>query len=162
MAVPVEKIYFPMYKNVYVIGVFDLFHRGHVELLRKAKALGQTLIVGVNSDEKVALYKRKPICAEHDRLEIVKACKYVDDAFLIHGYDQRKYIEKYNIDVIVHGDDWQRMSYIKQIGVTEEYLKQRNTKLLLVPYTYGISTSQLIHRITARNSTPVADKELFY
>ena len=151
-----------MYKNVYVIGVFDLFHRGHLELLRKAKALGQNLIVGVNSDEKVERYKRKPVCSERDRLEIVRACRYVDHAFIIDDFEQRSYIEKYNIDVIVHGDEWQRARYMQQICVTEEYLKERNTDLLLLPYTNGISTSQLIHRITAIHKMEVAGKELFY
>lgn len=73
-------------KNVYVIGVFDLFHFGHVELLRRAKELGDRLIVAINGDEMVASYKRRPFLSEQDRLEVVKACRYVDDAFIIHGY----------------------------------------------------------------------------
>jgi cytidyltransferase-like protein len=138
-----------MYKNVYVIGVFDLFHRGHLELLRKAKALGGNLIVAVNSDNKVASYKRKPVVPEDDRLEIVKACKYVDQAFLINGYAQKEYIEKYGIDAIIHGNDWGRERYLQQICVTEEYLKERNTELILLPYTAGVSTSQILNRIRA-------------
>lgn len=103
-----------MYKNVYVVGVFDLFHRGHLELLRKAKALGGNLVVAVNSDNKVVSYKRTPVVPEGDRLEIVKACKYVDDAFLIDGYAQKEFIEKYDIDAIIHGDDWGREGYLKK------------------------------------------------
>jgi len=138
-----------MYKNVYVIGVFDLFHRGHLELLRKAKELGGNLIVAVNSDNKVSSYKRQPVVPEHDRLEIVKACKYVDDAFIIDGYAQMEYIEKYNIDAIIHGNDWSRERYLHQICVTEKYLKERNTELILLPYTAGVSTSQILGRIRA-------------
>ncbi len=138
-----------MYKNVYVIGVFDLFHRGHLELLRKAKELGGNLIVGVNSDAKVSSYKRQPVVPEQERLEIVKACKYVDEAFLIDGYAQKEVIEKYSIDAIIHGDDWGREGYLKQICVTEEYLKQHNTELVLLPYTTGVSTSQILSRIRA-------------
>lgn len=59
-------------KNVYVIGVFDLFHFGHVELLRRAKELGDRLIVAINGDEMVASYKRRPFLSEQDRLEVVK------------------------------------------------------------------------------------------
>ncbi|HUS01753.1 MAG TPA: adenylyltransferase/cytidyltransferase family protein [Chitinophagaceae bacterium] len=138
-----------MYKNIYVIGVFDLFHRGHLELLRKAKELGENLIVAVNSDAKVGSYKRKPVVPEYDRLEIVKACRYVNEAFIIDGYAQQEYIEKYNIDAIIHGDDWGRERYLHQICVTEAYLKERKTELILLPYTSGVSTSQILNRIRA-------------
>ena len=133
-----------MYKNVYVIGVFDLFHRGHVEFLKKARLLGQKLIVAINSDDMVASYKRKPFYSEFDRLEIVKACKFVDEAFIIRQYDNKEYIKKYKIDAIVHGNDWEINSYMKQICVTKEYLKSQNAELVLIPYTSGISTSILI------------------
>ncbi len=132
-----------MFKNVYVIGVFDLFHRGHVEFLKQARALGENLIVAVNGDEMVASYKRKPLYSETDRLEIIKSCKFVDEAFIITEYDNKKYIEKYNIDAIVHGNDWEVNSYMEQIRVTKEYLKERNVELVLVPYTQNISTSQI-------------------
>jgi glycerol-3-phosphate cytidylyltransferase len=138
-----------MYKNVYVIGVFDLFHRGHVEFLKKAKSLGENLIVAVNGDEMVSDYKRKPFYSEIDRLEIIKSCKYVNEAFIIKGFDNKEYIEQYGIDAIVHGNDWERNSYLSQIRVTEDYLKERKTELVLVPYTSGISTSDLIKRIKA-------------
>lgn len=136
-----------MYNNVYVIGVFDLFHRGHVEFLKKSKSLGQKLVVAVNGDEMVTSYKRKPFYTEEDRLEIIKCCKYVDEAFIIRGYDNKEYIEEYNIDAIVHGNDWEYSSYLKQIRVTEDYLKARKVHLILIPYTTGISTSQLIKQI---------------
>ena len=136
-----------MYKKVYVIGVFDLFHRGHVEFLKKARSLGEKLIVAINGDEMVASYKRKPFYSEHDRLEIVKACRFVDEAFIIRDYDNKEYIEKYEVDAIVHGNDWEINSYIEQIRVTKEYLKERNVDLILVPYTSGVSTSQHIKKI---------------
>jgi glycerol-3-phosphate cytidylyltransferase len=132
-----------MFKNVYVIGVFDLFHRGHVEFLKQARALGENLIVAVNGDEMVTSYKRKPFYSETDRLEILKSCKFVDEAFIISEYDNKKYIEKYNIDAIVHGDDWEVNSYMEQIRVSKEYLKERNVELVLLPYTANISTSQI-------------------
>lgn len=134
---------------VYVIGVFDLFHRGHLELLKKAKSLGNKLIVAVNGDEMVSSYKRKPFYSEEDRLELVRSCKYVDEAFIITGYDNKPFIEKYSIDIVVHGDDWNKESYMKQICVTEEYLKKQNVELCFVPYTKGISTSALIDRIAS-------------
>lgn len=136
-----------MEKVVYVIGVFDLFHFGHVELLRRSKELGDKLIVAVNSDDMVASYKRTPFLNESDRLAVIKACKYVDDAFIISQYDNKEYIEKYEVNIIVHGDDWELDSYMEQIRVTPEYLKELNCELVLLPYTKGVSTSELIQKI---------------
>lgn len=135
------------YKNVYVIGVFDLFHRGHVELLKNSRALGDRLVVAINSDALVTNYKRAPVFAENDRLEIIKACKYVDEAFVIYEYDNKPFLEKYQVDAIVHGDDWAKESYLKQIVVTEEYLHTHNIDLVLLPYTQGVSSRDIIQKI---------------
>ncbi len=135
------------YKNVYVIGVFDLYHRGHVEFLSKAKSLGQNLIIAINGDAMVASYKRKPVYSEDDRLAIVKSNKDVKDAFIIRQYDNKEFLEKFEIDAIVHGNDWERTSYLQQICVTEAYLEKWNIELVLVPYTAGVSTSQIINQI---------------
>jgi glycerol-3-phosphate cytidylyltransferase len=129
-----------------------LFHRGHIEFLKKARLLGERLIVAVNGDQMVADYKRQPFYSEQDRLELIKSCRYVDEAFIIKKYDNKEYIEKYKIDAIVHGDDWEIKSYMQQIRVTETYLKSKNTQLVLVPYTNGISTSQLIDKIRENKS----------
>lgn len=134
-------------KRIYVIGVFDLFHRGHVELLRRSKELGDKLIVAINGDEMVASYKRAPFFSEDDRLEIIKACKYVDEAFIIREYDNKAPLVEYDIDAIVHGDDWEAKSYMEQIRVTEDFLKKHEIELVLLPYTKGISTSELIETI---------------
>jgi cytidyltransferase-like protein len=66
-------------RNIYVIGVFDLFHRGHVELLKKARELGSKLIVAVNGDRLTAKYKRPPMYNERDRLALLLSCRYVDE-----------------------------------------------------------------------------------
>ena len=90
-----------MEKVVYVIGSFDLFHRGHVELLRRARALGDRLIVAINGDDIVEKYKRRPYIKEDDRLAVVQACRYVDEAFVIHTFDNKEVICKYGINIIV-------------------------------------------------------------
>ncbi|HBN06315.1 MAG TPA: cytidyltransferase-like protein [Bacteroidales bacterium] len=136
-----------MNKNVYVIGVFDLFHRGHVELLRRSKELGDKLIVAINGDELVSKYKRKPFLSENDRLAVVEACKYVDEAFIINQFDNKNAVLKYKIDIIVHGDDWVGDSYLEQIRLTKDFIEEHNIKLEFVPYTQGISTSDLIAKI---------------
>lgn len=133
--------------TVYVIGVFDLFHRGHIELLKRAKGLGDKLIVAINSDEMVADYKRRPFINENDRLTVVEACSYVDEAFIIHGFDNRPYAIKYKIDIIVHGDDWTGEGYLNQICMTTDFLQEYHIKLVYLPYTKGISTSQIIKSI---------------
>src|SRR5690625_3371230 len=132
---------------VYVIGVFDLFHRGHLELLRRAKALGDKLVVAINGDDMVASYKRRPFFNEEDRLALVEATKYVDEAFVIRQYDNKEVIKQYKINKIVHGDDWEEESYKEQIRVTDEFLEEHNCELVLLPYTKGISTSDLIEQI---------------
>jgi len=134
-------------QTVYVIGVFDLFHRGHLELLRRAKALGDKLVVAINGDDMVASYKRRPFFNEEDRLALVEATKYVDEAFVIRQYDNKEVIKQYKINKIVHGDDWEEESYKEQIRVTDEFLEEHNCELVLLPYTKGISTSDLIEQI---------------
>jgi len=136
-----------MNKTVYVIGVFDLLHRGHLELLKRAAKLGDKLIVAINGDEMVASYKRRPFYSENDRLALIEAFSCVDESFIIREYDNKEYITRYGINKIVHGDDWDRESYMKQIRVTDEFLQKNNCELVLLPYTAGISTSGLIERI---------------
>lgn len=136
-----------MQKIVYVIGVFDLFHSGHVRLLQRAKALGDKLIVAINGDEMVAQYKRKPYLNEEERLEVVQSCRYVDEAFIIRQFDNKDAILKYGINIIVHGDDWKGDSYLQQIRVTPEFVEEHKVELAFLPYTNGISTSDLINRI---------------
>jgi glycerol-3-phosphate cytidylyltransferase len=134
-------------KNVYVIGVFDLFHRGHLELLKKAKKLGDRLIVAINGDEMVSEYKRKPFFSEKDRLEIINSLAIVDEAFITNKFDNSDILIDQNISVIVHGNDWDRDSYLKQIRIDEHFLEENNISLAFVPYTAGISTSDLINQI---------------
>ena len=133
--------------NVYVIGVFDLFHTGHVELLRRSKELGDRLIVAVNGDQMVSNYKRKPYMCEDDRLKIIRACRYVDEAFIIQDFDNKKPLKEYSISKIVHGDDWERESYLKQIRVDEKFLTKNNIEMVFLPYTEGISTGDLINKV---------------
>jgi len=138
------------FKTVYVIGVFDMFHRGHVELLRRSRALGKRLVVALNSDKMVRSYKRSPIFCEQDRLAIVKACRYVDEAFVIDSYDNKPFLEKYQVSAIVHGDDWKRQSYLEQIRVSEDYLAERGIEMVFLKSTEGVSTSGLIEQIRSQ------------
>ncbi|MCB2195266.1 MAG: adenylyltransferase/cytidyltransferase family protein [Bacteroidetes bacterium] len=136
-----------MFKNVYVIGAFDLFHKGHVELLKRAKEIGEKLIVAINSDRLISEYKRKPIYDENHRLQLVLACRYVDEAFIIDTYDNKSVIIEKKISAIVHGDDWPLESYLDQIRCNGSFLKTNNVEMVLLPYTSGVSTSDIITKI---------------
>jgi len=91
---------------IYVDMVADLFHLGHVEILRKSKDLGDILIVGVHNDSDVETYKRTPILTMEERIKIVESCKYVDRVIPNAPLQiTEDYLREYNIDFVVHGDD---------------------------------------------------------
>jgi glycerol-3-phosphate cytidylyltransferase len=129
---------------VYAIGVFDLFHRGHVEFLKKARSLGDRLVVAVNADNMVAEYKRRPVFSQDDRLELVRACRFVDYAFVIETFDNKKAVLENHVTCIVHGDDWSGQSYLAQIRLTQDFLDEHCIEIRFIPYWRGISTSQIL------------------
>lgn len=134
-------------KTVFVSGVFDLFHRGHVELLGRAAEYGDRLIVGVNSDAMVEQYKRRPIFSETDRLAIVKSMRCVSDAVIYGAFDLKPMVEAFRPAVMVHGDDWPRESYLKQIHMTEDDLEYYQLELVFVPYWCGTSTTSIVEHL---------------
>lgn len=95
-------------KIVITFGTFDVFHVGHVNILQKASALGDALIVGISTDKmNYSKKKRYPIYNENDRMKIVNGLRYVNLCFFEESLEQkREYIERYNADVLVMGDDW--------------------------------------------------------
>lgn len=131
-------------KTVLVSGVFDLFHRGHVELLNQAAEYGDRLIVGVNSDSMVEQYKRRPVFNETDRLAIVKSMRCVTDAVIYGAFDLKPLVEAFRPSVMVHGDDWPRDSYLTQIRMTEDDLARYDLDLVFVPYWRGTSTTSIV------------------
>lgn len=95
-------------RTVITFGTFDVFHVGHLNILRRAKSLGDRLVVGVSSD--ALNFKKKeryPVYTQHDRLSIIQGIRYVDDVFLEESLEQKaEYIKRYSADVLVMGDDW--------------------------------------------------------
>lgn len=131
---------------VYVDMVADMFHPGHVAFLKKAKAQGDYLIVGLMSDEDAASYKRPPIMTLKERSEMVQSCRYVDEVIEAAPLCiTNELIDNHLIDVVVHGDDFnpESVSYFYKVAIERGIFKT-------VPYTQGISTSDLIHRILDR------------
>jgi glycerol-3-phosphate cytidylyltransferase len=137
---------------VLVVGVFDLFHVGHVNMLRAARALGDRLVVVVNGDRLTSMYKRPPIISEDDRLAVVQACRFVDYAEISNEYSIRHVVLRHRVTKIVHGDDWEVESYKAQIRCDDSFLKEHGVAIMLVPYTPGVSTSQTI-RLCAERAT---------
>lgn len=93
--------------TVITYGTFDLFHVGHVRLLRRLKALGDKLIVGCSSDEFNRLKGKNTVIGYLDRVEILESCQYVDQVFPENGWDQKRSdIIGYKADIFAMGDDW--------------------------------------------------------
>lgn len=137
----------------YTAGVYDLFHIGHLNLLRNAKNMCDYLIVGVSTD-KLAEYKhKKPFIPETERLEIVKSIKYVDMAVYQDSLDKMKAFNEYHFDILFVGSDWQgHPSWIKY----EQELAKYGAKVVYLPYTQH--TSSTILQNTLRKFNEQNDK----
>lgn len=126
---------------VYTAGVWDMFHIGHLRILESAKALGDILIVGVNTDELVKEYKgHYPLLPWQERAAIVKACRYVDMVVPSVSLEKDELLENLNIDILVHGDDKKVMGH--------DYMIRNNKKVVYLPYTQDRSSSKIRKMLT--------------
>ena len=123
---------------VYTAGTFDMLHINHLKMIEYARALGDILIVGVNTDELVASYKSEPIIPFEERIALMKAIKGPDIVIPQHSLDHIDKISKLNFDIFVVGDDW--------VG-KYDYLKEHNIDVVYFPYGKGVSSSDLKARI---------------
>ncbi len=139
-------------RNIYVGGCFDVLHQGHIHLLKESRNLGDYLVVAVNSDKFIEQYKKKPaVYSENERLEIIKAIKYVDEAFIMHRWeDQPGHILRLNISIITHGDDWKGDSLIKQLGITKEFMDEHKIELKYIPLIQGVSSTEIKGRVKSQ------------
>ena len=129
--------------RVYVDMVADLFHYGHVELLRQARALGDYLLVGVHSDDDVLAHKRKTILTMEERVACIAGCRYVDEVLPNAPWiTDLDWIEKHNINLVVHGSDYSQ----EDLKKTHAFAIEMGI-LRTVDYTPGISSSEIIRRI---------------
>lgn len=129
------------YSVGYTQGVYDMFHIGHLNLIRNAKEQCKKLIVGVNTDDLVEKYKkRQTVIPENERLEIVKNIKGVDEALLVDTLDKIILYEKLSFDVVFIGNDWKGTERWKE---TEEVLAARGVDVVYLPYTPNISSTIL-------------------
>lgn len=129
------------YKIGYTTGVFDMFHIGHLNILKNAKEQCDYLIVGVSTDEVVGAYKnKKPVIPFEDRKEIVKAIKYVDEVVAQTSMDKLQAWEKLHYDVLFHGSDWKNSDMYNSL---EKQLSEHGVDVVFLPHTDGISSSML-------------------
>jgi glycerol-3-phosphate cytidylyltransferase len=137
--------------RVYVDMVGDLFHYGHVRFLERASRLGDILVVGIHSDETVRAYKRAPVMTMSERIQVIAACQFVDevipDAPLVVT---REWIEEYEIDLVVHGDDLDDEMLGTMYGIPRDL-----GILQIIPYANGISTTEIMERVRRRSFSVV-------
>lgn len=129
---------------VFTNGCFDLLHRGHIHLLREAKALGDLLVVAVNSDRSVKLIKgpARPIVSETDRVELIAAMEMVDYVLSFDEPDPYHIVSILRPNIIVKGGDW---SAAQVVG--GDLVQRNGGKVVVVPYLKGFSTTEIIAKI---------------
>ena len=123
-----------------IFGCFDLFHIGHLNILKRCKEECDYLIVGVCNDKHIKDRKMKaPAFSEQERLEIVSSIKYVNEAHLIYGdlIDNLDFINSKNVDIIFAGSDHK----------DEEQFKKLKQEIKIFPYTKGVSTTEIMYKL---------------
>lgn len=129
----------------YTTGVFDMFHVGHLNILKKAKEECDFLIVGVSTDENCISYKHKqPIIPFEERVAIVEAIRYVDRVVPQENMDKYAAWKKLHFNKIFHGNDWKGSSMYNEV---EEKLKAVGVEIIYFQYTKGTSSSILKEKL---------------
>ncbi|HAT3809991.1 TPA: glycerol-3-phosphate cytidylyltransferase [Morganella morganii] len=136
-------------KKVITYGTFDLFHIGHVRLLKRLKSYGDYLVVAISTDEFNKLKGKESFCSFEERREIVEACKYVDEVIPEYNWEQKELdIKKYNIDILGMGNDWEgKFDSLKNI-----------CEVIYLDRTENISTTKIKKELSV--ITPDKVKEL--
>lgn len=121
--------------RVITFGTFDLLHIGHINIFSRARSLGDYLIVGISTDAlNYSKKKQNPVYNQNDRLNIVKAIRYVDEVFFEESMElKRDYVQKYKADILVMGNDWEgKFDFCSDL-----------CKVVYLPRTENISTSDI-------------------
>lgn len=131
-------------KRVITFGTFDVFHVGHVNILERAAAYGDYLVVGISSDElNYSKKKRYPIYSQDDRIKIIKSLRFVNEVFIEESLELKMdYIKNYRADVLIMGDDWQgRFDWVREA-----------CEVIYLPRTPSISTTEIIEVVRTGKS----------
>ena len=128
-------------KKVITYGTFDLFHVGHLNILKRAKALGDYLVVAVSSDDFNALKGKKCVIPDYERMAIVEAIKYVDEVIPEHNWEQKiNDVKEHDIDVFVMGADWEgHFDFLKDY-----------CEVVYLPRTENISTTMIKEKLNKK------------
>lgn len=130
-------------KRGLICGCFDLFHVGHLNILEKAKANCDILIVGIVDDEYIQKHKNGSVIKQDDRKRIVQALKCVDETYIVSEdiiKNRLNFCKEHNINIVFDGDDWKGADKYK-------ILEENNIKVIFFPYTQGISTTELKEKL---------------
>lgn len=149
--------------RVLTVGTFDLFHPGHINFLMNCSIIAGSLIkrdeqhnviVGLNTDEFVNDFKgKKPIYSYAERRAILTSCRYVYSVVKNEtGADLKPLLEKQNPDILVVGSDWAKKDYYAQTGLNQDWLDFKRILLCYIPYTEGISSTQMRKRILGEST----------
>src|SRR6266851_5563729 len=141
---------------VFTNGVFDILHTGHIELLTAARALGDHLIVGMNSDASTRAIKGppRPLVGQEDRAATLRALRCVDEVIIFDEPTPARLIEEIQPDILVKGGDWPVEQMIGADTVT-----RRGGKVVSLPLAEGYSTTRLIERIVALHTPALLERE---
>ncbi|OED50458.1 glycerol-3-phosphate cytidylyltransferase [Endozoicomonas sp. (ex Bugula neritina AB1)] len=125
--------------TIITYGTFDLFHVGHVRILKNLRALGEKLLVGISSDEFNALKGKKSFFSYEERAEIVQSCVYVDMVFPEHSWEQKVLdMQKYKVDIFGIGADW--------AGKFDEL--KAYVDVVYIDRTSGVSSTEIKSRLS--------------
>ena len=130
----------------YTAGVYDLFHIGHLNLLKNAKGMCDKLIVGVTVDELVAYKGKQSMIPFEDRIEIVRSCKYVDAAVPQYDMNKLEACKKLGASFLFVGDDWYGTEKWQNY---EKEFEEAGIKIIYFPYTKGVSSTKINEALNA-------------
>lgn len=137
------------YKIGYTTGVYDMFHIGHLNILKKAKAMCDYLVVGVTTDQLSLQRKNKrPIICEEDRVAIVEAIRYVDRVELQEDMDKISAVKKYGADAVFVGSDWKGTASWNEY---ERQFAEVGCEVVYLDHTDGISSSILRNKLNSQS-----------
>ena len=137
----------------YTAGVYDLFHIGHLNLLKNAKAMCDKLVVGVTTDDLVSYKGKKAMIPFEDRIEIVRSIKYVDAVVPQSDMDKLTMCKKLGAQILFVGDDWYGTEKWKKY---EEEFKQAGIQIVYFPYTKGVSSTRITKTLETVRDNPAS------
>lgn len=134
---------------VFTAGVWDILHVGHLNLLRRARALGDRLIVGVLTDEAAERYKPRPVMPFDQRIELISELRTVDDVVQVDDTNATTLLQQLKPHILVHGSDILKKADW-EIGQT--WMRENGRQFVVLPYTEGVSSTGLKTAVRARTA----------